>query len=117
MSASAVDKECEAGACELGISYPTMQSIYAVKFNKQSIQANIIIIILVYDVMFCIIISYRITCMIYVVAEWLRRRAGSRLIASSNPTPARERRRPFGVAWMPLRTLMVEYINKGIFFL
>jgi hypothetical protein len=41
-SASTVDKECEAGACELGIRYPTLQSIYAGKLNKQSIQANII---------------------------------------------------------------------------
>jgi hypothetical protein len=41
-SASTVDKECEAGACELGIRYQTLQSIYAEKLNKQSIQANII---------------------------------------------------------------------------
>ncbi len=49
---------------------------------------------------------------------WSRHRAGRRfkLIASSNPTPARYRWRPCGVAWimMPSRTLMVEYINKGI---
>ena len=41
-STSTVDKECEAGACELGIRYPTLQSIYAGKLNKQSIQATII---------------------------------------------------------------------------
>ena len=40
--ASSIDKEGEAGACELGIRYPTLQSIYAGKLNKQSIQANII---------------------------------------------------------------------------
>jgi hypothetical protein len=38
VAASAVDKEGEAGACELGIRYPTLQSIYAGKSNKQSIQ-------------------------------------------------------------------------------
>ncbi len=42
MAESAVDKDCEATACELGIRYPTLQSIYAGKLNKQSIQANII---------------------------------------------------------------------------
>jgi hypothetical protein len=42
---------------------------------------------------------------------------GRRLIASSNPTPARYRRRPCGVAWMQFRTLMVEYINKWDFLL
>ena len=42
VSASSVDKEGEAGACELGIRYPTLQSIYAGKFNKQSIQVQII---------------------------------------------------------------------------
>ena len=40
--ASSIDKEGEAGACELGIRYPTLQSLYAGKLNKQSIQANII---------------------------------------------------------------------------
>ncbi len=40
--ASSIDKEGEAGACELRIRYPTLQSIYAGKLNKQSIQANII---------------------------------------------------------------------------
>jgi hypothetical protein len=34
-----------------------------------------------------------------VVALWSRRRAGCRLIASSNPTSARIRWRPCGVAW------------------
>jgi hypothetical protein len=42
VSASTVDKECEAVACELGIRYPTLQSIYAGKLNKQSIQVHII---------------------------------------------------------------------------
>jgi hypothetical protein len=51
-----------------------------------------------------------------VVAQWSRIRAGHRLIASSNPTPARYRRRPCGVAWMPFRTLTVEYMNKWDFF-
>jgi hypothetical protein len=41
VSASTVDKECEAGACELRIRYPTLQSIYAGKLNKQSIQVYI----------------------------------------------------------------------------
>jgi hypothetical protein len=50
-----------------------------------------------------------------VVAQWSRHRAGSRLIASSNPTAARNRRRPCGLAWTPFRTLMVEYINKWDF--
>jgi hypothetical protein len=51
------------------------------------------------------------------VAQWSRHWAGRRLIASSNPTPARYRRRPCGVAWMSFRTLMVEYINKWDFYL
>ena len=53
VAASAVDKECEAVACELGIRYPTLQSIYAGKLNKQSIQVNIIhdIMFLLYDIM------------------------------------------------------------------
>ena len=42
MAASAIDKEGEAGACQLGIQYPTLQSISAAKLNKQSIQVNII---------------------------------------------------------------------------
>ena len=42
VTASAVDKEGEAGACELGIRYPW-------KLNKQSIQVNIM-----YDIMFII---------------------------------------------------------------
>jgi len=41
-STSTVDKECEAGACKLGIRYPTLQSTYSGKLNKQSIQANVI---------------------------------------------------------------------------
>jgi hypothetical protein len=40
--ASAVEKECDAVACELGIRYPTLQSIYAGILNKQSIQVNVI---------------------------------------------------------------------------
>ncbi len=47
--------------------------------------------------------------------EWSRHRADRRLIASSNPTPARYGRRPCGVARMPIRTLMVEYSNKWDF--
>ncbi len=35
--ASSIDKEGEAGASELGTRYPTLQSIYAGKLNKQSI--------------------------------------------------------------------------------
>jgi hypothetical protein len=68
--ASAVEKECDAVACELGILYPTMptlQSIYARKLNKQSIQGNII-----YDIMFCTMISYLISCMIYRCREGKR---------------------------------------------
>jgi hypothetical protein len=42
VAATTIDKECEAGACELGIRYPTVQSILAGKLNKQSIHANII---------------------------------------------------------------------------
>jgi hypothetical protein len=49
VAASAVDKEGEPGACELGIRYPTLQSIYAGKSNEQSIQVNIM-----YDIMFII---------------------------------------------------------------
>jgi hypothetical protein len=49
----------DAVACELGIRCPTLQSIYAGKLNKQSIQVNII-----YDIMFCIMISYLISWMI-----------------------------------------------------
>ena len=52
VSASAVDKEVEASSCELGIRYPTLQSIYAGKLNKQRIQVNII-----NDIMFCNMIS------------------------------------------------------------
>ena len=40
VSAAAVEKECDAVACELGIRYPTLQSIYAGKLNKQSIQVS-----------------------------------------------------------------------------
>jgi hypothetical protein len=35
---SSIDKEGEAGACELDIRYPTLQAIYAGKLNRQSIQ-------------------------------------------------------------------------------
>ncbi len=69
-----------------------------------------------YDVDSCDLISNNLTVVlslnVIIVAQWSRHRAGRRLIASSNPTPARYRRRPCGVAWMPFRTLMVEYINK-----
>ena len=60
VAASAVDKEGEAGSCELGIRYPTLQSIYAGKLNKQSIQVNII-----HDIMCWYMISCLISCMIY----------------------------------------------------
>jgi hypothetical protein len=43
VAASAVDGEGNAGACELGIQYPTLQSIYVGKSNKQSIQVYDII--------------------------------------------------------------------------
>jgi hypothetical protein len=44
--------------------------------------------------------SYRDRCTRRdVVAQWSRHRAGRRLIAGSNPTPERYRRRPCGVAW------------------
>ncbi len=49
------------------------------------------------------------------MAEWSRHRAGDRLIASLNPTPARQRLCPCGVALDAVPNLMVEYINKGIF--
>ena len=52
-------KECEAVACELGIRYPTLQSIYAGKLNKQSIQVNII-----YDIIVIFLISFMISHMI-----------------------------------------------------
>ncbi len=42
VSASSFDREGEVGACEVGIQYPTLQSIYAGKLNKQSIQVHII---------------------------------------------------------------------------
>ena len=57
VAASTIDKEGEAGSCELGIRYPTLQSIYAGKLNKQSIQVHII-----YDI---IMISLLISHMIY----------------------------------------------------
>ena len=50
VAASTIDKEGEAGSCELGIRYPTLQSIYAGKLNKQSIQVHII-----YDIIYDII--------------------------------------------------------------
>ena len=56
VAASTVEKECEAGACELGIRYPTLQSIYAGKLNKQTIQVNII-----YDIIVLFLISYMIS--------------------------------------------------------
>jgi hypothetical protein len=51
-----------------------------------------------------------------VARDVVAQRDGRRLIARSNPTPARYRRRPCGVAWMLFRTLMVGYINKWDFF-
>ena len=59
VAASSIDKEGEAGACELGIRYPTLQSIYAGKLNKQSIQVNII-----YDIIDLFMISLMISHMI-----------------------------------------------------
>ena len=59
VAASTIDKECEAGACELGIRYPTLQSIYAGKLNKQSIQVNIMYDIIVLFMIF-VLISYMI---------------------------------------------------------
>ena len=59
VAAPAVDKEGEAGACELGIRYPTLQSIYAGKLNKQSIQVNII-----FDIIVLFLISLMISHMI-----------------------------------------------------
>ena len=59
VTASTVDKECEAGACELGIRYPTLQSIYAGKLNKQSMQVNII-----HDIIVIFMISLMISHMI-----------------------------------------------------
>jgi hypothetical protein len=50
VTASSIDREGEAGACELGIRYPTLQSIYAGKQNKQSIQ-----VIIIYDIIYDII--------------------------------------------------------------
>jgi hypothetical protein len=44
------------------------------------------------------------------------RRAGNRLIASSNPTPARSRWRPCGAALDAVPTLMVEYMNKDFIY-
>ncbi len=41
VAASTIDKECDAGACELGILCPTLQSILAGKLNEQSIQVHI----------------------------------------------------------------------------
>jgi hypothetical protein len=41
VAAASSDKEGEAGACELGIQYPRLQSIYSGKLNKQSIQVHI----------------------------------------------------------------------------
>jgi hypothetical protein len=35
---SSIEKEGEAGACDLGIRYITLQAIYAGKLNRQSIQ-------------------------------------------------------------------------------
>ena len=59
VSAATVDNECEAVSCELGIRYPTLQSISAGKLNKQSIQVNII-----YDIIVIFLISFMISHMI-----------------------------------------------------
>jgi hypothetical protein len=60
VSAATVDNECEAVSCELGIRYPTLQSISAGKLNKQSIQVNII-----YDIICLFMISLVISYLIY----------------------------------------------------
>jgi hypothetical protein len=52
LSASIVDREGEAGACELWIWYTKLQSIYAWKLNKQSIQVYIM-----YDIIKILMIS------------------------------------------------------------
>jgi len=56
VAGSCIDKEGEAGACELGIRYPTLQAIYAGKLNRQSIQ-----VISMYDIMYDIIACYMIS--------------------------------------------------------
>jgi hypothetical protein len=63
VASSSIDKEGEAGACELGIRYPTLQSIFAGKLNKQSIQVNIIYDIII-DIIILFMISIMISCMI-----------------------------------------------------
>ena len=35
VAGSSIDKEGEAGACELGIRHPTLQAIYAGKLNRE----------------------------------------------------------------------------------
>ena len=59
VAASTIDKDFEAVACELGIRYPTLQSIYAGALNKQSIQVHII-----YDIIVIFLISFMISHMI-----------------------------------------------------
>ncbi len=54
-SSQAVDKEGEAGACKLGIRHPTLQSIYAGKLTKESIQVYIM-----YDIIEIFMISMMI---------------------------------------------------------
>ena len=58
VAVSSIDKEGEAGACELGIRYPTLQSILAGKLTKQSIQVHI-----TYDIITLYMISYLMSYM------------------------------------------------------
>jgi hypothetical protein len=74
VSASSVDKEGEADACELGIRYPTLQSMDAGKLTKQSIQVYIM-----YDVMYSFMISSVITHI------KCRRRAEKRMLVRETP--------------------------------
>ena len=55
---SSIDNEGEAGACELGIRYPTLQFILAGKLTKQSIQVHI-----TYDIITLYMISYMMSYM------------------------------------------------------
>ncbi len=52
-----------------------------------------------------------------IVALWSRRRAGNRLIVSSNPTTARLWLRPRDVAWDAVPESMIEYIDPDFLFL
>ena len=58
VAVSSIDREGEAGACELGIRYPTLQSILAGKLTRQSIQVHI-----AYDIITVYMISYLMSYM------------------------------------------------------